>query len=110
MSPRRKQEKRQGPQPKPFRPPSTVARELDLHGLSLYDAETLICDTLELAWNQGQRSVRFIHGYKGGQDIRNFIRSPGRLQSWLKKHYPSLPAVEVRSEGQGSTVVLLGSG
>ncbi len=82
----------------------TTCVEVDLHEAPLYEAEVLICERLEEAWFSGKHSICFIHGYRGGNAIRNFIWS--RLSSRLKRNYPELPAVELRSQGRGATVVL----
>jgi len=82
------------------------AREVDLHGMRLYEAETLICETLEEAWYNGEPCVLFVHGFKGGTAIRDFIRKEKGLRAKLKRFFSRLPDVELRSGDRGSTYVL----
>ena len=84
----------------------TPIKAIDLHSLRLYEAETIICNALEEAWYSGEQGVHFVHGFKGGNEIKSFIWHPNKLRSKLAKHFPELPEIELRSENQGSTCVI----
>ena len=81
-------------------------REVDLHGLRLFEAELVICEALEEAWYNDEKRVLFIHGYKSGTDIRRFIWGVGGLRKKLKRSFPSLSDIDLQSNGSGSTYVI----
>jgi len=81
-------------------------REVDLHGLRLFEAELVICEALEEAWYSDESRVLLIHGYKGGTDIKRFIWREGGLRKKLKTSFGDLPGIELQARGTGSSCVV----
>ena len=81
-------------------------REVDLHGLRLFEAEQVICEALEEAWHNDENCVLLIHGYKSGTDIKGFIWREGGLRKKLKTNFSDLPEIELQPNGSGSTYVI----
>ena len=81
-------------------------REVDLHGLRLFEAEQIICEALEEAWYNDENRVLFIHGYKSGTDVKRFIWREGNLRKHLKQHFSNLPDIDLQPNGPGSTYVI----
>ena len=84
-----------------------AAKEVDLHNMTLFDAEMEICENIEESWYAGKRVLLLIHGYNNGVAIRDFIRNAGRLGKKLKHDYPYLPEVDIVVRDYGSTYVIL---
>ena len=82
------------------------AREIDLHGLRLYDAELRICNSIEEAWCAGEEALLLIHGYHNGVAIKDYIRRQNGLRNKISRDYPELPEIEVRPRDSGSTYVI----
>ena len=81
-------------------------REVDLHGLRLFEAERAICEALEEAWYNDEPQVLLIHGYKSGIAIKRFIWEKGGLRKKLKINFSDLPEIELQPKGSGSTCVI----
>ncbi len=88
--------------------PLTV-KEIDLHELTLYDAEFTICESIEEAWYRGETALLFIHGYHGGSAISDFIRKPEGLRRKISRDYPEIPKVSIRPGDAGSTYLIFSS-
>ena len=84
-----------------------AAKEVDLHNMTLFDAEMEICENIEESWYAGKRVLLLIHGYNNGVAIRDFIRNAGRLRKKLKHDYSYLPEVQIVVQDHGSTYVIL---
>lgn len=84
----------------------TVLKDFDIHGLKYIDAQFEACRCMEEAYSEGLQGVRFIHGYKHGNDLQNYVRKASGLAKDLRQHYPELPSIQVRPEGQGVTSAL----
>lgn len=80
------------------RPEGAGIVELDVHGLNLYQAKTLIDSRLKSAPGSLYR-IRVIHGYHGGTALRDMIRTR------YKKH-PKVLRVEI-GLNQGETDLVL---
>ena len=81
-------------------------KEFNMHGLKYIDAQFEACRSIEEAYSEELQGVRFIHGYKHGDDLQNYVRKASGLTKDLRKHYPELPSIQVRPEGQGVTSAL----
>ena len=86
----------------------TNAKEIDLHELRLYDAEVVICESIEEAWVAGENALRLIHGYHNGVAIKSFIRRRNGLRGKWARDYRDMPDIEVMPRDHGSTYVILG--
>ena len=83
-----------------------VLKEFDMHGLKYIDAQFEACRSIEEAYSEGLKGVRFIHGYKHGDDLQNYVRKANGLGKDLRQHYPELPSIQIRPEGQAVTAAL----
>ena len=83
------------------------AIEIDLHKLRLYDAKFEICLYIEDAWNNGDQSILFIHGFNNGTSIRDFIRDFGGLRKKMARDYPEIPELEIIPCDKGTTKVII---
>ena len=83
-----------------------LLKEFDMHGLKYIDAQFEASRCMEEAYSEGLQGVRFIHGYKHGDDLQNYVRKASGLTKDLRQHYPELPSIQVRSEGQAVTSAL----
>ena len=88
----------------------TNAREIDLHGMRLYDAEVVICESIEEAAVAGQHALLLIHGYHNGVAIKGFIRGRGGLRKKWARDYGDMPDIEVVPRDHGSTYVVVKEG
>ena len=61
--------------------------EIDVHGLNKFQAKTLIDSRLKSA-SRGVYRLRIVHGYHGGTELRNMVRS-------AYKNNPKVLRVEV---------------
>ena len=84
----------------------TGLKEFDMHGLKYIDAQFEACRSIVEAYSEELQGVRFIHGYKHGDDLQNYVRKASGLTKDLRQHYPELPSIQVRPEGQGVTSAL----
>ena len=84
----------------------TVLKEFDMHGLKYVDAQFEACRCMEEAYSEGLQGVRFIHGYKHGNALQNYVRKASGLGKDLRRHCPELPSITVRPEGKGVTSAL----
>ncbi len=83
-----------------------VLKEFDMHGLNYFDAQLEACRCMEEAYSEGLQGARFIHGHKHGSDLQNYVRKANGLGKDLRQHYPELPSIQVRPEGQAVTAAL----
>ena len=81
-------------------------KKIDLHNTTLYNAKLDICENLLEAHFLGNESIEFIHGYRNGQSIRNYIRKPDGLVRDLKKRYSELPGIIIFAISEGRTRIL----
>ena len=72
--------------------------EIDVHGLNRFQAKTLIDSKLKSA-SKGVYRIRIVHGYNGGTELRNMVRS-------VYKKDPRVLRVEV-SMNAGITELVL---
>jgi hypothetical protein len=84
----------------------TSLKEFDMHGLKYLDAQFEACRRMEEAYSEGLLGVRFIHGYKRGNDLQNYVRKASGLTRDLRRHCPELPSITMRPEGKGVTSAL----
>jgi hypothetical protein len=56
----------------------TSLKEFDMHGLKYLDAQFEACRRMEEAYSEGLLGVRFIHGYKHGNDLQSYVRKAQR--------------------------------
>jgi len=92
---------------RPYRPraselPSAIKPELDLRGLTVDEALTLIDQRLDEAARSGVSEMRIIHG-KGTGALRRAVREMLRGHALVQGHAPAEP----RAGGDGVTVVEL---
>ena len=80
--------------------------EIDLHCISLYNAKLEICESLLESHYLGNESIEFIHGYRNGKSIRNYIRKPDGLVRDLKKRYSELPGIIIFAISEGRSRIL----
>tara|TARA_B100000029_G_C17253998_1_gene843845 strand:- start:335 stop:607 length:273 start_codon:yes stop_codon:yes gene_type:complete len=83
-----------------------IKEQIDLHNISLYNAKFDICEKLLEAHFLGTESIEFIHGYRNGQSIRNYIRKPGGLARDLKERYSELPEIIIYIVSEGRSRIL----
>tara|TARA_Y100000588_G_scaffold310075_1_gene335433 strand:- start:11 stop:292 length:282 start_codon:yes stop_codon:yes gene_type:complete len=80
--------------------------KIDLHNTTLYNAKLDICENLLAAHFLGNESIEFIHGYRNGQSIRNYIRKPSGLARDLKERYSELPEIIIYFVSEGRSRIL----
>lgn len=76
--------------------------EIDLHGFSFYEAKNELLITLVSWIEAGYETMRIIHGYKHGQDIKNYIF--GAFQHDFGNQFPHL-SIDLTIENLGSTLI-----
>ena len=76
---------------------------INLHGLKLYSARLEACEALSEAYHSGIPGVLFIHGYRGGTAIQQYLRGYKGIGSDLRRRYPELPLLNIESNGAGTT-------
>tara|TARA_B100000530_G_scaffold154595_1_gene97033 strand:+ start:189 stop:524 length:336 start_codon:yes stop_codon:yes gene_type:complete len=81
-------------------------KKIDLHNTTLYNAKLDICENLLEAHFLGNETIEFIHGYRNGQSIRNYIRKPGGLARDLKERYTELPEITIYFVSEGRSRIL----
>jgi len=59
--------------------------KLDLHGMNRYEAKRTIINDIKHLDPTKKKWILAIHGYRNGQVIRNYIRSPYGLQNDFDK-------------------------
>jgi dsDNA-specific endonuclease/ATPase MutS2 len=74
--------------------------EVDLHGFELADAVIEINYALKEISNNGEKVVKFIHGYHSGSILQGYIRSPKFLKQMKKNGYN---LKRLKSSNQGTT-------
>ena len=80
--------------------------KIDLHNTTLYNAKLDICEKLIEAHFLGNKFIEFIHGYRNGQSIRNYIRKPSGLTRDLKERYSELPEIIIYFVSEGRSRIL----
>ena len=80
--------------------------KIDLHNTTLYNAKLDICEKLLESHFLGNESIEFIHGYRNGQSIRDYIRKPSGLTRDLKERYPELPEILISFVSEGRSKIL----
>ena len=78
--------------------PSQGVMELDIHGMTCYQAKTFIESKIRRA-PKSVYQIKVIHGYNGGTALRNMVRSE-------IKHNPKVLRVEA-GLNQGETTLIL---
>ncbi len=78
---------------------------VDLHGFRLLEAELEACEALIEAQTLGLNGVEFIHGYRHGHAILDYIRERGGLRKDLRTKYPELPRVKIMAKKMGLTTI-----
>lgn len=79
--------------------------ELDLHGLEIAEAMIEIYLSLEDCKKNGDSIITFIHGFHGGQSLKNSIRSPRFLKE-LYKHGYQLKKSDYKDPGKTTFLIL----
>ncbi len=85
-----------------------IQAELDLHGLRVPDAHTLLKQFLRECRSQDRRCVRVVHGKGLGSDGKIPVLK-GKLNVWLRRHRDVLAFCSARPNdgGTGAVYVLL---
>ena len=86
----------------------SVQSEIDLHGLTVAEARTVLGDFIENSVEQGHRCVRVIHGKGLGSGDRGPILK-AKVDNWLRKWDAVLAFISARQVdgGTGAVYVLL---
>jgi DNA-nicking Smr family endonuclease len=86
----------------------SVQSEIDLHGLTVAEARTVLADFIESSVDRGHRCVRVIHGKGLGSGNRGPILK-AKVDSWLRKWDAVLAFISARQVdgGTGAVYVLL---
>ena len=86
----------------------SVQSEIDLHGLTVVEARTVLGDFIEGSVERGHRCVRVIHGKGLGSGDRGPILK-AKVDNWLRKWDPVLAFISARQVdgGTGAVYVLL---
>ncbi len=86
----------------------SVQSEIDLHGLTVAEARTVLGDFIEGSVERGHRCVRVIHGKGLGSGDRGPILK-AKVDNWLRKWDPVLAFISARlvDGGTGAVYVLL---
>jgi len=86
----------------------SVQSEIDLHGLTVAEARTVLSDFIENSVDQGHRCVRVIHGKGLGSGDRGPILK-AKVDNWLRKWDAVLAFISARQVdgGTGAVYVLL---
>jgi len=86
----------------------SVQSEVDLHGLTVAEAKTILADFIEASIDHRYRCVRVIHGKGLGSGDRGPILK-GKVDTWLRKWDAVLAFVSARQVdgGTGAVYVLL---
>jgi len=86
----------------------SVQSEIDLHGLTVAEARTVLGDFIEGSVERGDRCVRVIHGKGLGSGDRGPILK-AKVDNWLRKWDPVLAFISARQVdgGTGAVYVLL---
>ena len=86
----------------------SVQSEIDLHGLTVADARTVLADFIEASVDRGHRCVRVIHGKGIGSGNRGPILKR-KVDTWLRKWDAVLAFISARQVdgGTGAVYVLL---
>ncbi|AEG94143.1 Smr/MutS family protein [Ramlibacter tataouinensis] len=86
----------------------SIQREIDLHGLRREDAREALAEFIRVAWREGIRCVRVVHGKGLGSPGKTPVLK-GKVQSWLVQKNEVLAFVQARGDegGAGALVVLL---
>ena len=86
----------------------SVQSEIDLHGLTVAEARTVLGDFIENSVDQGHRCVRVIHGKGLGSGDRGPILK-AKVDNWLRKWDAVLAFISARQVdgGTGAVYVLL---
>ena len=88
----------------------SIQREIDLQGLRSDEARVALAEFIRLAYRQGLRCVRVVHGKGLGSPGREPVLK-SRVHSWLVQKNQVLAFVQARADegGAGAVVVLLKS-
>jgi len=86
----------------------SVQSEIDLHGLTVAEARTVLGDFIENSVDQGHGCVRIIHGKGLGSGDRGPILK-AKVDNWLRKWDAVLAFISARQVdgGTGAVYVLL---
>ncbi len=86
----------------------SVQSEIDLHGLTVAEARTVLADFIEESVDRGHRCVRVIHGKGLGSGNRGPILKQ-KVDTWLRKWDAVLAFISARQVdgGTGAVYVLL---
>lgn len=89
----------------------TVDQQIDLHGMSAFEARKAMEAFLEKRRREGDRVLRIIHG-KGGHSPRGVSVLRGEIAAWLsqgpaKRHVAAFATAPVEDGGAGALLVLL---
>lgn len=89
----------------------TVDQQIDLHGMSAFDARKAMETFLEKRRKEGDRVLRIIHG-KGGHSPRGVSVLRGEIAAWLsqgpaKRHVAAFATAPPDEGGAGALLVLL---
>lgn len=85
----------------------SAQEELDLHGLPLRDAETVLRSFLRDALKHGVGSVRIIHGKGSGSDGAPLIKNLVDRHLRHRKEVVAFHSAAARQGGTGAVIVLL---
>ena len=89
----------------------TVDQQIDLHGMSAFEARKAMAAFLEKRRKEGDRVVRIIHG-KGAHSPRGVSVLRGEIAAWLsqgpeKRHVAAFATAPPEDGGAGALLVLL---
>jgi dsDNA-specific endonuclease/ATPase MutS2 len=78
--------------------------QIDLHGMKFLQAKTELLDSLEGYCQAGYFTFKIIHGFHGGQVLRNYVRTS--LKKDFELTYPQYSLTQLISE-KGSTTIII---
>ena len=86
----------------------SIQREIDLHGLRRDEARERLAAFIRVAWREGIRCVRVVHGKGLGSPGKTPVLK-AKVQGWLIQKNEVLAFVQARADegGAGALVVLL---
>ena len=79
--------------------------KVDLHGLPLSEAKLKAQVAVGEAWTNAISSIELVHGHNLGTAIKDYIQQDNGLRKDMEMVYPEIPALKLKDNGLGSTIV-----